>query len=205
MNVMLSDWRNILAAAALVACLLPFVSIALVSANLFGTVSWAGTLSDSLSQMLQQFHQAQAAQAPELTQYTMQIWALRSAYLLLAIPLMAALTLGAALTGRNNTRPAFALGVLCLLLPVLAICGEFALSSARSHMPMGMGAFVLGVMSMIGMGFYAISTVRTAPPRGSAPLVTNRAWIDTDRAEEYGASSRSTAAQRGETGAARML
>jgi hypothetical protein len=176
----MGDWRNVFAALALVACMLPFISFAMLSMNLFAAVSFAGSGIDTLKMALHEVQQLQtsaalvpwggaqgaarvaspsAADLAVASQVATQIWMLRLSYLLLTIPLMSALTLGAAFTGRDSSRPAFWLGVLCLMLPVVAVVGEFALSSLRTQMPMGMGALVPGVMGMLGMGFYLLTAI----------------------------------------------
>ena len=170
-----NDWRNVFAAVALIACLFPFLSYMQVSANLFGTISYAGTGIDSLVQMRNLNQQIYAAagvplsrspitspnvqQSQEAALTSTAIWALRLSYLLITIPVLAAMTLFAAFKGRSNARPAFWLGVACLSLPAFAACAEYSLSALKDQIPMGMGALMPSVTSVLGLGFYLLSAL----------------------------------------------
>jgi hypothetical protein len=172
---MANDWRNVFAAVALIACLFPFLSYMQVSTNLFGTMSYAGTGIDSLAQMRnlnQQIYATAGAplnrrpivtpnvqQSQEAALTSTAIWALRISYLLVTIPVLAAMTLFAAFKGRSNARPAFWLGVACLSLPAIAVCAGYGLSSLKDQIPMGMGALMPSVTSVLGVGFYFLSAV----------------------------------------------
>jgi hypothetical protein len=168
---MANDWRNILAALALLACMLPFMSYATQSASLFGTVSLAQAGVDSLK-AAQAMTKQYLAPAPmgnrgaampqnkalmeQQAQLSSMEWGLRLSYLLYLIPGLAAATLFAAFRGGNNARPAFWLGVSCLTLPVLAEAGDYALSSFKDQMMMGLGAMIPGAWSLLGLGFYLL-------------------------------------------------
>ena len=170
-----NDWRNVFAAVALIACLFPFLSYMQVSANLFGTMSYAGTGIDSLVQMRNLNPQIDAAagvpvsrspitspnvqQSQEAALTSTAIWALRLSYLLITIPVLAAMTLFAAFKRRSNARPAFWLGVACLSLPAIAACAGYGLSSLKDQIPMGMGALMPSVTSVLGPGFYLLSAL----------------------------------------------
>lgn len=168
------DWRNVLAALALVASLLPFVSYMTVSSNLFGTVSFAGHGIDTLAQLRdatqkltmsaapQGFPGMGAQQARQIDQVSAIVWGLRSSYLLLMIPLTAALTLAAAFKGRDNSKPALFLGATCLSLPLFALVADYAVSTFKDQMAMGMGQFMPSAISMLGIGFYLLTAIGLA-------------------------------------------
>ncbi|EIG61251.1 hypothetical protein Bra1253DRAFT_06076 [Bradyrhizobium sp. WSM1253] len=175
LQIMLNDWRNLLAALALAACLLPLVSFGPSSANLFGAVSSSSMANAQLAQVrnaMQALAPAsistnpwnmppKAAQAVVAPNGALTSWSLRAAWLLYLVPLLAMATLIQLFRGRDSTRPAFLLGLGCVALVPAAMLAsqEFAaLQNQMAQMPLyGAAVGTLGITNFLDIGFYTLA------------------------------------------------
>ena len=180
MKIMLNDWRHLLAALALVASLLPLLSFGPFSANLFGAVSSASMANTQLTVLrdtMQAFAPSTTTTNPwnmapqKSAQTTAGIaavptsWALRAAWLLYAIPLLAMITLIQLFRGRDSTRPAFWLGVASVSLVPAAMFAaqEFAtLQKQIAQMSLFGGTTGFGITQFLDFGFYALVGIGAA-------------------------------------------
>jgi hypothetical protein len=171
MGRVMSDWRNVLAALALIACFFPVLSFGPFSTNLFGAVSYASLANRELT-ALQSVMQpaptvsynpwnrtspsARVASRPseDSAQIATMAWTLRAAYLLYLIPIFAIFTLVQMFRGRDTARPAFWLGIACSALLPVAIIGGQELAALKP------GFFPLpGITSLLDFGFYGLIAV----------------------------------------------
>jgi hypothetical protein len=171
---MMRDWRNVLAALALIACFFPAVSVGPFSTNLFGVVSYA-SLANSQLVAYQNMMQPAPTIAPnpwnmtppsasvtsrpsqESARIATMAWTFRAAYLLYLIPILSIYTLVQMFRGRNNVRPAFWLGIACSSLLPAAIYGSFQLEALKTQLPML--SAIPGITSLLDFGFYGLIAV----------------------------------------------
>jgi hypothetical protein len=167
----MSDWRNVLAALALIACFFPALSVGPFSTNLFGVVSYASLANGELA-AYQGMMQPAPAIAPtpwnmtppsasvmsrpsqESARIATMAWTLRAAYLLYLIPILAIVTLVQMFRGRDNFRPAFWLGIACSALFPAAVIGSQELAALKMQMPMFVA--IPGITSILDFGFYGL-------------------------------------------------
>jgi hypothetical protein len=171
---MMRDWRNVLAALALIACFLPAVSVGPFSTNLFGVVSYASLANSQLVayQNMMQPAPAIASNPWNMTQPSARVssrpseesariatmaWTFRAAYLLYLIPILSIYTLVQMFRGRNNVRPAFWLGIACSALLPAAAYGSIQLDALKAQLPMLFA--IPGITNLLDFGFYGLIAV----------------------------------------------
>jgi hypothetical protein len=167
----MSDWRNLLAALALIACFFPVLSFGPFSTNLFGVVSYASLANSELTALQSAMQPAPAiasnpwnmaspsarvASRPseESARMATMAWYLRAANLLYLIPILAVFTLVQMFRGRDNVRPAFWLGIACSALLPVAFIGSQELAALKMQMPVFVA--LPGITSILDFGFYAL-------------------------------------------------
>lgn len=151
--MLLADWRPLLAAATLLACLLPYASVGQQSAMLLTVPSHAGEAIDALAIV-----RGLGRGAPDVGGL---ILALRLTYLLWLVPLAAAALLFCVFTGRPVGQPTLVHGAISIAVPILvAVAGAIMIASSLPPelrqggrgSPVNVGLFGIGAWLIVGLG-----------------------------------------------------
>ena len=151
---LLADWRPMLAALSLIACLFPYASLGPQSASLLTVVSHMGDAIDALNMVRGMGGRG----GPDFAGLAM---ALRLTYLLWLIPITAVAVLFCTFTGRPNQKVALIHGAACVVTPIFvavvvgiavasSIPPEFRRLAGRNLFDVGL--FGLGAWLIVGLG-----------------------------------------------------